>query len=436
MTAKVLLCEDTSDIRLMIKRLLEDSGCTVMSCKDGEECLNLYKNDYDIVILDINLPGIDGLTVFEKLKDKNPNVKVIIITAYSSIEQTVKAMKMGAKNYISKPFENSVFIAAIRECLDLTPPVPNIDKPDFLVNTKSPKMTQLYGTLKKISSADINVLILGESGSGKEHIARFLHDNSKRAKNCYVPIDCPAIPSTLFESEIFGHEAGAFTGAKTKKEGRLKRAHMGTVFFDEVADLNLDAQAKLLRTLQEGEFEPVGSSKKELVDIRVVCATSKSLQNEISQQKFRTDLYYRLAGVEVIVPPLRDRKEDIPLLVEYFCNEYIKKNGINEKIFSESAMNQLVNYSWPGNVRELKSIVTRCLILSDEGDSTIRSVPNEYLISNIVDSTTKLNDDNNSVKPYTSNDNNQNMSIQSLEEEAILKALNQCNNNISCIGQA
>ena len=291
-------------------------------------------------------------------------------------------------------------------------------------------MLDMFETIKKIAAGEINVVILGESGTGKEHIARYIHELSKRKDGNYVTIDCPAIPNTLFESEMFGHVAGAFTGAKNDKEGRLKRAHNGTVFFDEVADLSLDAQAKLLRSIQEREFEPLGSTKKEKVDIRIISATSKSFASEMENQNFRSDLYYRLAEVEIRIPSLRDRKEDIPLFIEYFSNQFAEKNKTTVKSFSLFAIKQHTDYDWPGNVRELKSLVNRCLIMADEGVKTIDSIPKEYLFKTplkMVDNEARIS----TPQKLHSKEQKDHMTLRSHEEIAILKALDQCNNNIT-----
>lgn len=373
----ILICEDNSDIRTMMSKVLSREGYSVTVSCSGEECLKLYKDDYFLVIVDVNLPGISGFEVLNKLRSKSGNLYIVIITAYFSIEQSVRAIRSGANNYLAKPFTNEALIAAVKEFDGKDCWVSGPENGSLFWGTRSIKMKKFYDELEKISRAEANVLIVGETGTGKEGVAKYIHERSLRKSNEFVVVDCPAIPHSLFESEMFGYHSGAFTGAKKDKVGRFERAADGTLFLDEVADIDLESQAKLLRTIQEGEFERLGASGKSRVDVRVICASSRDLGGE--NNPFRRDLYYRLAEVVVSVPALRDRIEDVPLLATHILEHLCRMNRRVSMTLNDRVVADLCAYNWPGNVRELRSLLHRLVILSGPDQREISEIPDEYI---------------------------------------------------------
>lgn len=378
---KILLIEDNMSLASIIQIMLEDEGISVDCSNDGLKGLKLFKQnlDYDVVITDIKLPGLSGYEIFESIKKINDTIPIIIITAYGNIPDAVKAIKSGAFDYITKPFDNDEFLMVIKkaiefkklksENLNLKNFVKSSIKPEIIGESK--KIVELKNLIRKIAPTVATVLILGESGVGKELFAREIHCLSKRADNPFISINCSATPENLFESELFGYRKGAFTGADRDKKGKIAEASSGTIFLDEIAEISYHSQAKFLRFLQESEIEPVGYSKPVKVDVRVIAATNRNLQEMVKDKTFREDLFYRLNVFPIKVPSLRERKEDIPLLVDHF----IAKFGFKNIRISEKALKRLVSYDWPGNIRELENIVYRLCLLSRNNEINEADLP-------------------------------------------------------------
>lgn len=419
----VIICEDNFEISNYLSKLLYKENYTTTTYTTGEECLEAYNNKTLCVLLDINLPQMNGLDVLKKLKQKDPNSKIIIMTAHSSIEQTVQAMRLGAENYLAKPFENKSLIASLQSIKEIDSLFREENgESELYLKTKSQIMEKFYQNLNKISESEANVLLLGESGTGKEGFAKLLHTKSLRNKEIFIPVDCASIPHNIFESEMFGHKAGAFTGAIKDKIGRFERAHRGTLFLDEVADIDSASQAKLLRTIQTGDFERLGDSKTTHADVRIISATSKNL--DASDSHFRKDLYYRLAEVLLEVPALRDRKEDIPTLSDFLIEKLCIKNKRSTLTLSTEAKDKLSQYLWPGNIRELRSILHRLVILTPKDQNKIGKIPDEYLADiNSKDPTYKEMTSVKTEEPA--------LGLSSIEEDIIVNMLKKHNNNIS-----
>jgi DNA-binding NtrC family response regulator len=354
----------------------------VFLAKNAEEAfLQIKEHSPDIVLLDIILPDLDGLKVLEKIKQKEPDVIVIMITATRTVKTAVEAMKLGAYDYVTKPFDTEELSLIIRRALStqaLEKEVrylrEEIDKSCGFGNIvgKSKVIEDVFKIVRQIADSKSTVLIMGESGTGKELISRAIHYNSNRRNYPFVTINCAAIPETLIESELFGHEKGAFTNAIEKKLGRFEVAHEGTLFLDEIGELSLATQAKILRFLEEKEFNRVGGSKTIKVDVRLITATNKDLTQLLKKGGFREDLFYRINVVPIIIPPLRERKEDILLLIDHFTKKFNEENKKNVKGVSKEAIELMMNYEWPGNVRELENLIERVIALT----------PNEYIQSN------------------------------------------------------
>ncbi len=373
---KILVVDDEDNIRRSLKMILEYEGYHFLEAADGEAALSLIEEtiDLELVLLDIKMPGRDGLDILGEIKKRPYAPEVIMISGQGTIQTAVEATKLGAFEFLEKPLHRDRVLLSIRnalnqstlrrECIDLRK---KAEKRYQLVG-QTPLMKQLWKDILKTAPTNATVLIHGESGTGKELIARAIHSHSVRAKEPFVQVNCAAIPEELIESELFGHEKGAFTGATERKAGKFEQADGGTIFLDEIGDMSLKTQSKVLRVLEEGEIQRVGSSKVSKVDVRVIAATNKDLKKEIGEGKFRDDLFFRLNVVPVHSPPLREKKDDIPLLVEYFSRNFSEENNFREKKFSPEAVAAMVQYSWKGNVRELRNVVERLLIMT-EGES-------------------------------------------------------------------
>jgi DNA-binding NtrC family response regulator len=380
---RILVVEDDPGLRFTMTDSLEEAGFCVAAAEDGAEAVRLLGAEtFDIVVTDIRLPGKDGIEVLKGAKAKIPSPSVIVITGYGSIESAVAAMKLGAEDYLTKPFSMEEFLLLLSKVLrirslevenrDLKRRIASRSVFEDLVG-KSKAMQDVIDLVSLVADTDATVLILGESGTGKELVARALHRRGKRKDGPFVPINCSAIPESLIEAELFGYERGAFTGAVRRGTGKIEQAHGGTLFLDEIAELPPSAQAKFLRALQERSFSRIGGSEDVHVDIRVISATNKEdLKALVEEGLFREDLFYRLNVFAIRLPPLRERKEDIPLIAEYF----IEKLGGGRR-FSEAAMARLMDYRFPGNVRELWNVVERASILCKEGTIEPRHLPPE-----------------------------------------------------------
>jgi len=380
MKHKILVVDDEPNIRETISDILKDTGYEVVTVADGDQaCQVVGKEDFDTVILDVMLPGKGGLEVLEYMHQEFPILPVVVISGHGNIKMAVEAMRKGAYDFIEKPLSIERILGTTRNAITYKnlllenmslKSTANI-APTFV--GKSPAITRILSSLPQIAQSDASVLITGENGTGKEVIARLIHYHSKRRYFPFVGVNCAAIPESLIESELFGYEKGAFTGANKQKKGKFEQAHKGTLFLDEVGDLSLSAQAKVLRVLQESEFERVGGNDLVKVDVRIVAATNQNLVEKIQNGSFREDLYYRLNVVPIHLPPLRERKEDIPALIEYFLAEEREKLR-REITLDEDAILLLSNQAWKGNVRELKNFIQRLAILCTDNRITLAQV--------------------------------------------------------------
>ena len=370
----VLVVDDDPAHRTMLRTLLTGWGYTISEADDGSTAIEkVHEQAFDLILMDIRMITVSGLEALNEIKAFNPAIPVIIMTAYSSVETAVEALKSGAYDYLTKPLDFDELRLAMERAMDhrqlreenrlLRESLGNhFDRQNII--GRSPAMVKLLETVAQVAPSEATVLITGESGTGKEMIAGAIHFNSPRKEGPFVKINCAAITETLLESELFGHEKGAFTGAHKRKEGRFRQAHGGSIFLDEISEMSLAMQVKLLRVLQEREVTRVGGEEVINVDVRLIAATNKDLLQEIEAGQFREDLFYRLNVVTLNMPPLRDRREDIPLLAQHFLGIFCERNRKNIKVFTPQAMDQLLKYDWPGNVRELMNAVERAVVLS------------------------------------------------------------------------
>jgi len=370
---KVLVVDDEVGIRESIKRILGRQGFDVITASNGEDAFKIIrKQDIDLLITDIRMAGMDGVDLLKVCKSVSPTTEVIMITGYASVDTAVETMKLGAYDYITKPFKKAELLKAVSKAIEkqtlsldniqLKKRLEELDK-GMLVGVSSPKMREVIDLVQQVAPSQATVLILGESGTGKEVIANLIHRMSPRGSRPMVKVNCAALPETLIEAELFGYEKGAFTGAVSSREGRFEAADMSTIFLDEVGEIPPEVQVKLLRILQEGKLERLGSNKTVTVDTRIIAATNKDLETMVKQGGFREDLYWRLNVISIHLPPLRERKEDIPALVQYFLTRFARKNNKDIKGIETKAMDALLGYEWPGNVRELENVIERCVVL-------------------------------------------------------------------------
>ena len=369
---KILLIEDEEPIRRVLLRILTDENKSyqISESEDGKEgYLKLTKDDFDLVLCDIKMPKMDGIEVLQKVRENGINIPFIMLTGHGNISTAVEAMKAGAYDFILKPPDLNRLLTAVRNALETKNLFTENIKlkkriaKKYNIIGKSEAINEIHKMIEKVAPTEARVLITGKNGTGKELVAHHLHQKSNRSEGSFVEVNCAAIPSDLIESELFGHIKGAFTSAIKDRPGKFETANAGTLFLDEVADMSLAAQAKVLRALQENKISRVGSEKEINVDVRVIAATNKDLLKEIENGKFREDLYHRLAVILVKVPPLSKRKNDIPLLVDYFSENLASDQGVDPKPFSEDALQKLIHYPWTGNVRELRNVVERLMIL-------------------------------------------------------------------------
>lgn len=367
----ILIIDDERSIRKTLTEILTYEGYKVDEASDGEEGLKKFRDKgYDAVLCDIKMPKVDGLEFLEKAAEINPDVPMIMISGHGTIETAVEAVKKGAYDYIAKPPDLNRLLITLRNAIERTSLVADVK----VLRRKAMRTEEMIGesqgiikikeTIDKVAPTDARVLITGENGSGKELVARWLHEKSMRAKAPLVEVNCAAIPGELIESELFGHEKGSFTSAVKQRIGKFEQAHGGTLFLDEIGDMSLNAQAKVLRALQEGKITRVGGDKDISVDVRVICATNKDLLKEVEDKQFRLDLYHRLSVIIIHVPSLNDRKEDIPLLTDKFLDDICRDYGIPKKPIEPTALKDLQEHNWTGNIRELRNVVERLVILS------------------------------------------------------------------------
>jgi DNA-binding NtrC family response regulator len=372
---KILIIEDEQSIRRVLKKIISDENKTyeVEEAEDGLEGLDMIQNtDYDLILCDIKMPKVDGVEVLEKVRRTKPEIPVVMISGHGDLETAVKTMRMGAFDYISKPPDLNRLLNTVRNALDRKELVienKNLKKKislQYEMIGESKAIQHIKNMIEKVASTDARVLIVGSNGTGKELVAHWIHEKSERAKNPMIEVNCAAIPSELIESELFGHVKGSFTGANKDRAGKFEAANGGTIFLDEIGDMSLSAQAKVLRALQESKITRVGCDKDIKVDVRVIAATNKDLKKEIAEGKFREDLFHRLAVIIIEVPKLNDRRDDIPLLITYFADKIAHEQGTVVKKFSDNAIKLLQEYDWTGNIRELRNVVERLIILGSQ----------------------------------------------------------------------
>ncbi|ABL01239.1 sigma-54-dependent transcriptional regulator [Pelobacter propionicus] len=385
MKAKILIIDDDTSLRRVLEYNLQEEDYEVHAASSGEEGLYLFGQFRpNLVITDMKMSGMDGLMVLKSIKERSPETLVIIITAFGTVDVAVEAMKTGAYDYITKPFNRDALKLTVKKALQFSGLAEEnkrlkselSDKADFRTIVGSSKeMEKVFEVIRKVADTEAAVLITGESGTGKELVARSIHANSSRRDAPFIAINCAAIPRELMESELFGHVRGAFTGAVRDKTGKFQLADGGTLFLDEVGDLPVELQPKLLRALQEKDVEPVGSTKVQKLDVRIISATNLKIDKAMTDGTFREDLYYRLSVIPIHLPPLRARRTDIPILIKYFCG----KHDSDKITFDKDALEALVMYPWPGNVRELENTVERLLIMRDSAVISLNDLPEKFL---------------------------------------------------------
>ena len=380
--AKVLIVDDEKSILETLTSIIEDEGHEVITASSGEKALTLFtESSPDIVLMDVWMPGIDGIETLKSIKEKNRDACVIMISGHSTIDTAVHAIKLGAYDFMEKPLSLERVTILLRRAIERQ----NLEKENIALKTsisqqweiigKNPGILSLKDKIQKAAVSQGRVIIFGESGTGKELVARALHNASDRRDKNFIEVNCAAIPHELIESELFGHEKGSFTGAFESKKGKFELADEGTLFLDEIGDMSLATQAKLLRVLETQEFQRVGGSKKIRVDVRIIAATNKNLEDEIKKMNFREDLFFRLNVIPIYVPSLRERKDDIPILVGHFLNIFAQQYGQKVKKISKATLEALINYDWPGNVRELKNTIERFVIMNPSDVIDIKEIP-------------------------------------------------------------
>ncbi|MCD6320555.1 MAG: sigma-54-dependent Fis family transcriptional regulator [Candidatus Desulfofervidaceae bacterium] len=431
MSRLILIVDDEESICQALTGILTDEGYEVISALNAVEAFKKIEEESpDLILLDIWLPDIDGLEVLQKIKEQNPHIPVIMISGHGNVETAVKAMKLGAYDFIEKPLSWENTIPPVTNALKLfrltEENIALREKVSFRFDLtgQSKAMQRVKEQIRRVAPTNASVLITGENGTGKELVARAIHYYSKRAHGPFIEVNCAAIPDDLIESELFGHEKGAFTGAHTRKRGKFDLAHGGTLFLDEIGDMSSKTQAKVLRVIQEQRFERVGGTKTIQVDVRIVAATNKNLEEEINKGNFRADLYYRLNVVPIEVPPLRERKEDVPLLVEEFLKEFASEIHLGQKKIDEEALHLLMQYDWPGNVRELKNIIERLVIMT----------PGEVITAKDIPESIAKRKEHSSVDFFSIDNFKEAKTL--FEREYLRKKLKEYNGNISLTAQA
>ncbi|HHV61179.1 MAG TPA: sigma-54-dependent Fis family transcriptional regulator [Firmicutes bacterium] len=387
----VLIVDDDEGMRKSLAVTLRHDGYKVYCAENGMAALEKVKDEeVQIVILDLKMPGPDGLETLKRIKAFRNNIPVIMITGFGSIETAVEAMKLGAFDYVTKPFETTQIKAIVKNALKLQALAKENEylkgalQERFQLGSiigKSPKMQEIYDLIDKVAPTDATVVLLGESGTGKELVAKCIHYNSPRRNGPFIKLNCAALPEGVLDSELFGHEKGAFTGATVQRLGRFELAHGGTIFLDEIGDISPATQVRLLRVLQEREFERVGGTQTIKTDARIIVATNKDLEREMLAGRFREDLYYRLNVIRIFMPPLRERMEDIPLLVDYFLKEFCALHQKHVTQVAPDAMKALMSYRWPGNIRELRNVIERGVVLATGDLVTVDLLPEEITTS-------------------------------------------------------
>lgn len=386
--ARLLILDDEPIKRVVMEDQLREEGF-IVDAYDNPLAADdaLAKNIYDVILTDIRMPGLDGISFLKEIKKKNPNQAVIVMTAFGTVETAIEAMKLGAFDYLQKPFSTEELILKLDRLINYRNIIEENqalkkqlghNKTETKLIGRSPAMRDILNKIHIVASVDSNILIHGDSGTGKECVARLIHESGVRSKGPFIAVSCASLPSELFETELFGHEEGAFTGASKQRIGRFELANGGTIFLDDVDDIPLDLQVKLLRVIQERELERIGSEVTLSINFRLIAASKKNLASLVEDGQYREDLYFRLNIIPLYLPPLRDRKADIPLLCEYFMDRFAIRLNPSDIRIDEEVITKLTNYSWPGNVRELENIIERMLVLSKDGHITIDQLPEEF----------------------------------------------------------
>ena len=383
---RILVVDDEQDYCDVLKMILEGRGYAVDTCNDGREALNLLeKGSFDIVVSDLNMPVMDCYELLREIKSRDYDCEVIILTAFGTIEKAVETMKAGAFTYVTKGSDPEELLIEIRKIKDMRKAARKNEilkqktSGNFMLESRNLKYRQMLKLAERAAASESNILILGESGSGKEVLASFIHNKSKRSQENMMELNCQALSESILESELFGHEKGAFTGASQKRIGLFEASHGGTLFLDEIGGVSMNLQAKLLKAIENKTIYRMGSTTPITVDFRLITATNRNLKEDMDADLFRSDLFYRISTIVLELPPLRERKEDIPLFIDYFINKYAREMNKENIDMSENVRNMLINYNYPGNVRELKNIIERLLVLSEHGE-----IREEYLPSDIA----------------------------------------------------
>lgn len=389
---KLLVIDDETDVRYAFRRLFDSPDIELRLASSGEEGLRMLKEFHpNLIIMDIRMGGMNGLQTLQAIRQFDTKTPVILMTAYGATQTAIEAMKLGAYDYVLKPFDvpklQKLIFEALKASRDMTKPVSfeadaeTMDDELGIIGRSEP-MQQVFKLIGQLANSDATVLITGESGTGKELVARAIYQNSPRSKQSFLAINCAAIPENLLESELFGHEKGSFTGANQTRLGKFEQCHQGTLFLDEIGDMSLPTQTKMLRVLQSGTFEKLGSNKPVEVDVRVIAATNQRLEESVTEKKFREDLFYRLNVVRIKLPALRERKDDIPLLVHYFLRKFSNLFGVPGKKINEDALATLNQYEWPGNVRELENVIQRAFVVTKGDIILLTDLPTELVTRN------------------------------------------------------
>ncbi|MDO9529536.1 MAG: sigma-54 dependent transcriptional regulator [Syntrophales bacterium] len=429
---RILVVDDELNMRLVLKAMLKKENYEVATASNGLKALDiLATSDVAVIVTDLKMPGLDGMGLLEKTVRDYPSIPVIIITAHGTIDTAVDALKKGAFDYITKPFEqddlknviNKAFKTRMFSEDEVVLSPDEIDRYEIIGYGKG--MTEIFDTIKKVAPSTTTILITGETGTGKELIANAIHRNSPRKNNPLIKINCSAISENLIESELFGYEKGAFTGAVSRKPGRLELAHKGILFLDEVGDIPKEMQVKLLRVIQDHEFERVGGLQTIKVDVRLITATNRDLLQDVKEGRFRDDLYYRLNVLPIHLPALRERKEDIIPLADFFVEKFNKKLNRNIKHIDSGARRLFHNYSWPGNIRELENLIERLVLMAKGHSITIKDLPEEFNFQDEAVVTFRPEDQKKSFKDIIKS------KTAEIEKQIIIKVLEECNGNIT-----
>ena len=445
MSARILIADDEISVRKVLAATLRREGYDVVSAQNGEEAIQLLRatespdtgEPFELVVSDVRMPLVDGMELLAKVKKRYPDLPVVMLTAHGTVDMAVQALKVGAFDFVTKPYEREEFLTIVRNALshhakDLEETrTSETERPHKFLVGESVPMQEIIQVIEKVADTPSTVLITGESGTGKELVAMALHQQSSRKDEPFIRINCGAIPPTLIEAELFGHEKGAFTGAVASKPGRFELADNGTLLLDEIGDLPLEMQVKVLRALQESTFERVGGVRSISVNVRLIAATNKDLQKAIADGEFREDLFYRLNVVPIGLPPLRDRKEDIPQLVASFLDKFNERLGRNVESISEEALHTLISYTWPGNIRELENIIERTMLFSDNSVIGVNDLPPEIVVQvkgegpRFITNPLRLDDQEASMKDIVRK------ATMEIEHDLILKALEETGGNVT-----